>query len=1022
MGLLKRHKSMGALRGAALACCMALVPLHLHAQVQPDPPPEDIWVVDTGELEKRMGVIENVPQADLSWVTLRAITGETVWDGAANVMPGFSLDAIPGLDDNGQLEIETEEIDSLLRAGRGSGSVATNEGITIASVLRVITEFITSIGVALLIAFGVFFALQQMFGFVRQGQGPGVGWGPARLIVSMLFIMPVQNGLCVIQALVIVCAQIGIGGANFVWNKAVGAFMEDVIGVEETIDENDAERAARHEAFAEDILQLNGWALVQQAMAVGACQGILDTNDPQVCGYIDNDESLLFLEELAQHFTPPGNETVATEVLNQLKPVHDARKDMLQGILARTRDVFNKDPATNLLGGQVSGEVIREHIHDLSSVQLAHVGIGENNPNKGKPVILAHTQAIWNSIELLLLNDEDASGVAQCIASWWASPDSGDEVLGITPTNKGQKMADALAAGADPNNPLGGIPSRPDPLNQYDLANKPLRTAEIWPLNGFSRGLANWGRGNENPCPLLETPSAPGGIPTPTYTAGILNNIAALNVDMQGLGQNIESLYRSQLAPVTREANATSGRGWLMAGSLYWQIQLARRTSRSLQQSTIPTIHSPPVDINKCQDLVYGIRELEAEEGLWAGVKKWWRRSEDRRNTAQYDSAQTETYSGVGVSASLNHKCRGLAAWTLGGMLAEVLRSASEPIEGRENRPAPLYMAEIKAVDANDDARVAQFIVEILSNSLTDVAENNAPLYDALDYGNGFLGYGLVIIGVGGVTEWLGSGVAIFTSAAGGRFIGSLVSDFGAAVQTVGWGITLIGVLLTIWLPAMPLIAWLMSAWAWLVSVVLALLAAPLWALAHAVPDGHGPLSPYSRKGYELLLFTTLRPVLLVTGLLLAMVLAGFICKIGAVLFSAAIEGYKTAALTTTTRGDILANLTVAGMALLLWLVIIWLITETFQLCHQLADRVFEWIGSGAQSLGDSQMISSGKAWVGGIAAGAAARGRQIAAKPGTGVTDRARAYKAEKDRAKESGNQYGGAGTQNQMRYPYSG
>ena len=203
------------------------------------------------------------------------------------------------------------------------------------------------------------------------------------------------------------------------------------------------------------------------------------------------------------------------------------------------------------------------------------------------------------------------------------------------------------------------------------------------------------------------------------------------------------------------------------------------------------------------------------------------------------------------------------------------------------------------------------------------------------------------------------------------------LGEIGDKLTAVGIVLLFAGMALAVWIPCLPLIAWLASAWAWLVSVVLGLMAAPLWALAHAIPDGQGPLSHYSRNGYQLLLFTAARPVFLVVGLLLAMLLAGLICKLAAVLFAASLAGYSAAVLTEG-AGPGLHWFLVVSAALMLFVFIVWLVTRTFTLCHELPDRVFEWVGGGQRSLGDSDMIDRGSSFV----AGLILMGRQVLTRP----------------------------------------
>ena len=53
-------------------------------------------------------------------------------------------------------------------------------------------------------------------------------------------------------------------------------------------------------------------------------------------------------------------------------------------------------------------------------------------------------------------------------------------------------------------------------------------------------------------------------------------------------------------------------------------------------------------------------------------------------------------------------------------------------------------------------------------------------------------------------------------------------------------------------------------------------------------------------------------------------------------------------------------------VAFVLFLFMAWLVTKTFTLCHELPDKVFEWVG-GAPSLGDQEMLDEGRQFLGGL-------------------------------------------------------
>ncbi|WNV05887.1 DotA/TraY family protein [Candidatus Methylospira mobilis] len=76
----------------------------------------------------------------------------------------------------------------------------------------------------------------------------------------------------------------------------------------------------------------------------------------------------------------------------------------------------------------------------------------------------------------------------------------------------------------------------------------------------------------------------------------------------------------------------------------------------------------------------------------------------------------------------------------------------------------------------------------------------------------------------------------------------------------------LIGLLLANYLPAIPFITWTLGLIGWMILVMEAIFAAPVWATAHALPDGEGFIGQSARRGYMLLLNILLRPSLMTTG------------------------------------------------------------------------------------------------------------------------------------------------------------
>ncbi len=130
------------------------------------------------------------------------------------------------------------------------------------------------------------------------------------------------------------------------------------------------------------------------------------------------------------------------------------------------------------------------------------------------------------------------------------------------------------------------------------------------------------------------------------------------------------------------------------------------------------------------------------------------------------------------------------------------------------------------------------------------------------------LGRGLVEAAVRNAIPAMGGAVGASLSSLLADFIGDIsrisASMFGTFVQ-----ITIVmGVILYYVLPFMPFIYFLFAVGGWVKSIFEAVVAMPLWALAHIHIDGEGLPGRNAANGYYLLLEILLRPTLIVFGLL----------------------------------------------------------------------------------------------------------------------------------------------------------
>ena len=79
-----------------------------------------------------------------------------------------------------------------------------------------------------------------------------------------------------------------------------------------------------------------------------------------------------------------------------------------------------------------------------------------------------------------------------------------------------------------------------------------------------------------------------------------------------------------------------------------------------------------------------------------------------------------------------------------------------------------------------------------------------------------------------------------------GKAIPNLDKYISFVLFTVFLPLLLYGLALAYYLPAIPFIRWVSALVGWIILVVEALVAAPLWLCAHALPEGDGAAGPVS--------------------------------------------------------------------------------------------------------------------------------------------------------------------------------
>lgn len=236
------------------------------------------------------------------------------------------------------------------------------------------------------------------------------------------------------------------------------------------------------------------------------------------------------------------------------------------------------------------------------------------------------------------------------------------------------------------------------------------------------------------------------------------------------------------------------------------------------------------------------------------------------------------------------------------------------------------------------------------------------------------IGVFAIAAGTAGVTATIGTNVVLVAV--------SILSPL--LVAMLGAGLTL-----SYYIPMLPYILWLGAVFGWVILVVEAVIAAPLWAVTHLAPDGDGVVGR-GGQGYMLVLSLTMRPALMVFGFAAAVAVMNPMGKFVNETFMGAFFG-------SVSSGMVGMFKMLAG-AVIYATVMMMIINRVFSLIHQIPDGILRWIGGGDNIIGrEAEQASSGagKAIAAGTAAAGAMGAMQNAGKEIGGMAREQRIQKA---------------------------
>jgi len=268
-----------------------------------------------------------------------------------------------------------------------------------------------------------------------------------------------------------------------------------------------------------------------------------------------------------------------------------------------------------------------------------------------------------------------------------------------------------------------------------------------------------------------------------------------------------------------------------------------------------------------------------------------------------------------------------------GGLFAAIGEIVSRPFIGATD----LF---IRSISSGDPVSSLSAVGRHLINGSIAAVGAVIGVYSAAGASSGFL-EGIPVLGaLGGAADGVVNGTA-------GAMIATIVLVLLAPVF-------LLGFTLAYYLPAVPFIIWSVALIGWVIMVLEAMIAAPVWAAMHANPDGEGIAGDKASQGYLMFLQVLLRPLLMVIGFFFALLLIHVISYVGG-MFSVFFHGL---AAEETVIGPITAA---AGIFMGSILVVI-LVHKAFHLVYALPERLNEWIGNNnASQMGEGEDLRESK-------------------------------------------------------------
>jgi conjugal transfer/type IV secretion protein DotA/TraY len=300
----------------------------------------------------------------------------------------------------------------------------------------------------------------------------------------------------------------------------------------------------------------------------------------------------------------------------------------------------------------------------------------------------------------------------------------------------------------------------------------------------------------------------------------------------------------------------------------------------------------------------------------------------------------------------------------------DAMTIANEYIKNRTAAVKSVYYQETNVRAPQDGEGLWEYVRKLISapfmgaiNQMTEeiAGSNLNHMSQMKSFGDTIIttGWGLLTAmatAAGTASSWVSQATAkiAFDAGAAISMLGGVMTFFAIML----WGM---GIVLSIYAPMIPFLTWIASVINWFVLLIEAVLAAPIWAVAHIHPDGEDAVGR-GGMGYGMILSLVMRPALMLFGLVAAMLLTQPISALVNASFMSAISGVQA----DSTTGII----SFFGFVGVYCILMTTLLHTAFSLIHWIPDNVPRWIGvavTGGPASPDQKEHESHQVFAGGI-------------------------------------------------------